>query len=148
MDVADADLDVVQDLAGQGHDEALLLLGALAVRILLRLGHFLESLDSVLDQLLLDVLELVLLLHEARPLAVVERLHQQLKSLYLKLHRLRREGVPGHADKQFLDAANDEPDGHVHLAEDRLLEVQVLQIDDSRVYLARDEMFDWHLPTS
>ena len=42
MDVLDADLDVVDDLAGQVHHEALLLLKIVAIWVLMDLDQLLE----------------------------------------------------------------------------------------------------------
>ena len=70
VDILDADLDVVNDLTGEVHDEALLLLqiGRVACRFLDLLCHILKELHGVLDQLLLKDLERVLSICKVLPL--------------------------------------------------------------------------------
>lgn len=89
MDVLDADLDVVNDLAGQVHHEALLLFEIVAIWVLVDLHQLLEHRNAVLDQALFQHLKLVLVLNEFSPGLRLEWRHHQLQPLDLQLHWLR-----------------------------------------------------------
>ena len=75
MDVLDTDLDVVDNLAGQVHHEALLLFKIVAIRVLMDLDQLLEHCNAVLDQVLFQRLKLVLVLNKFSPGLRLERRH-------------------------------------------------------------------------
>lgn len=100
VNVFHADLDVVDDLAGQLHEEALLLLSffqqILFTLIQCLLHHLLKSLQALFHNLLLDQFELVELRAIFLPLILMKWIDQKIYSIYFKLHRLGGESIPRH----------------------------------------------------
>lgn len=76
---------------------------------------------------------------ELLPGRVLQRFHQQLEALYLYLDGLRGQSVPWDPHEEPLDPPDRELDGDAESSKERLLQVEILEVDDTRVDLRKKE---------